>query len=669
MNKDAQLEQQTYLAIPYEKREQAMKAIGLLDNGRNALGFDAEKGLWFAKAHTPLAKVEPWLPNADLFKSPTHQDPITEFAQVLDASGFVLPEPPIFDGQKHRVSTIDDKRGQKSAVYCGYSDGHPAGWYQDHRNHGEPQKWSASFAHSNPLSQLHLKAHQANSRSLRQITEAKRYQHYAHRCSQAFQLMPSAKVHQPYLVKKDVLPFPDVMQDKKGRLVIPLMDENHKVHSLQRISGDGFKSLKKSAQKSGHFFVVGYKPLKNGEPILYAEGYSTAASIAQATNRSVVMTVDAGNMPKVAEKLKVHYPNSQHLFLADDDRNNKVNKGLDKAREAAELTQGHWLSPNFIVDEKEAGMTDFNDLHISRGLNNVKDQIEHHIERCWPELTKPKTPSFNTIEPITSNKSEPDKTKPANQKIDQQFKTLAVLTNKSAANDKAVNDETKVDKAPTAVKDTKLPPKNKTTALPDRIEQQYIALNNKYYFSSRPTCLAFIDKGNKLQTKLSHAQVISDLLSIAKQRDWNEIKITGSKNFKRQAWLQASLQSMTVRGYRPDKEDVKQLMLLQAKTNTTSKTKEKSETINEIEPVIAVVHEKSKLNRQTTIQAAKEFCKALQPEAQQSFMDKVKQKLDNLFSTPEKPQPETHLEVKAQNLHTTKIMTIEEPPHEQQLER
>ncbi|MBE8167670.1 MAG: hypothetical protein HAW66_04845 [Shewanella sp.] len=463
------LEQQTYLAVPYDKKEQAQQSLGQLANGLNAAGFDSDNGLWFAKIGTPISKVEPWLPNPNQFRQPTHQDPTLELASVLESAGLVLNDAPIFDGAIHRVSTVDDKSGKKSGVYAAYNDGHPSGWYQDHRNHSEPQKWHASFEQSDPIAKLHLKAHQANQRSLREITEHKRYAHHAKRSAQAFNLMQPATTNHPYLTRKDVQVFPDVGQDKKGRLVVPLMDENNKVHSLQRISGNGFKSLKKGAQKSDHFFVVGFKPLTNGEPILYAEGYSTAASIAEATGRSVVMTVDAGNMPKVAAKLKQHYPESQHLFLADDDHKNKMNKGLDKAREAAEITDGHWLTPSFIVDEREHGMTDFNDLHVSRGLNVVKSQIDEFMERCTPaavaliqaeqidkaasEPTVTKA-TLNTIEqyvPITES-SEIPKDKDANSYLNNQLSGVKEVTTSTASDTEKLETKSPVDRTPSVNK-------------------------------------------------------------------------------------------------------------------------------------------------------------------------------------------------------------------------
>lgn len=51
--------------------------------------------------------------------------------------------------------------------------------------------------------------------------------------------------------------FPGVKTDKRGRVVIPLQNEKDEIRTLQRISGNGFKSLKKNGQKSGSYFVVG----------------------------------------------------------------------------------------------------------------------------------------------------------------------------------------------------------------------------------------------------------------------------------------------------------------------------------------------------------------------------------------------------------------------------
>ena len=575
------IEYKTYLAVPYEKRQQAKRALGQLADGTNAIGFDRDKNLWFVKAGTPVEKVKSWQPYPQQFSSPSNRDPVTEFAMQMQAAGLQLAEPPILDGKVHRVKTLEDKSGQRSGAYAGYDDGHPTGWYQDHRNHSEPQKWSASFQQTEPLAKLHIKAHLANREFQRQQQESIKYQHHAKRCAQVFQLLPIANADHPYLKLKDVRVFPDVGQDKQGRLVIPLMDENHKIHSLQRISSNGFKCLKKGAQKSGHFFVVGDKPLQNGEPILYAEGYATAASIAEATNRSVVMTVDAGNMPKVAAKLSQHYPDSPHLFLADDDRNNAINKGVEKAKQAARLTNGHWLTPNFIADQIAYGMTDFNDLAISSGNASVQKQIETYIEQCWPQQQSKRPEQLST--PL--NSVQPYSVKP--QTPDKPVMPLSI--------------------------------------------KHYTHVENRYYFAKPPRQLAFIDKGNKLQTRLVNTQVINDLLAISKQRHWSDIKLSGSKAFKREAWFQAQSQGITTRGYRPDEKD--RLRLAQFKQSQSQQPK-------------------------TPLQAAQEFCQHLEPQAQQQFMSKVKQKLRQAF-------PKSQTQVKSPE---SCIQPARETNYEQQLE-
>ncbi|MDE9567137.1 DNA primase, partial [Xenorhabdus bovienii] len=102
-------------------------------------------------------------------------------------------------------------------------------------------------------------------------------------------------------------------------------------------------------EKEGNFFVVG-GTLKNGSPIIFAEGYSTAASAAMAIQHPVVMAVDSGNLVKVAQAIHERYPDSPKWFLADDDipkPTRPVNPGREKASQAAELTGGHYILPAF----------------------------------------------------------------------------------------------------------------------------------------------------------------------------------------------------------------------------------------------------------------------------------------------------------------------------------
>ncbi|HDV9846477.1 TPA: hypothetical protein RKW86_004142 [Escherichia coli] len=666
MNEPNLATKNTVLIVSFEERNEAKKAAGKLENGENALGFDEEAKHWFAKPGADLSKLSKWLPDQHKGNPVQDNNPAAEFGATLAEAGFELDGLPVMDGKKHRVRTADDKKGEKTGVYAGYLDGVPAGWYQDHRIHDQPVKWVSTGQQVDAEAQAHLRAIAAQNRIDRENALQRQYAHNARRAGQVYNAMPVADGSQEYLVKKGVKAFPGVKADKKNRVVIPLVNEEGEVRTLQRISANGFKSLKKNGQKTGNFFVVGGE-LKNGEPVLYAEGYSTAASISEATNRPVVMTVDAGNLPKVADKLKDKYPDSLHVVLGDDDRKNAVNKGMAKAEEAAIIANGVFTVPAFTAEEKERGLTDFNDLHQSRGLDAVRDQVEgiitEHTHKAETMADK-EHEAINTGPVITENferemdaalkvnhssidlepyQSEEDEyaeymdqyyaeqnTSPAPvvtaeqnaeptpvAAAEQNAEPAPVAAAEQNADvENSIEPHIEQEKAQTADDDVRawLSSSRVSTAdmlaedderegrkreefkqvepdaeepvfkrqpqdqdyfedssykpvVPDRVAKSYIEVEGKYYFQNRPDSLAFVDKGAKLQTKLSNSQVAGSMIDIAEARGWTEIQVKGTEDFRREAWLQATARGLTAHGYKPKEEDLARLKKVAGERN------------------------------------------------------------------------------------------------------
>ncbi|EPT9991014.1 LPD7 domain-containing protein [Escherichia coli] len=654
MNEPNLATKNTVLIVSFEERNEAKKAAGKLENGENALGFDEEAKHWFAKPGADLSKLSKWLPDQHKGNPVQDNNPAAEFGATLAEAGFELDGLPVMDGKKHRVRTADDKKGEKTGVYAGYLDGVPAGWYQDHRIHDQPVKWVSTGQQVDAEAQAHLRAIAAQNRIDRENALQRQYAHNARRSGQVYNAMPVADGSQEYLVNKGVKAFPGVKADKKNRVVIPLVNEEGEVRTLQRISANGFKSLKKNGQKTGNFFVVGGE-LKNGEPVLYAEGYSTAASISEATNRPVVMTVDAGNLPKVADKLKDKYPDSLHIVLGDDDRKNAVNKGMAKAEEAATIANGIFTVPAFTAEEKERGLTDFNDLHQSRGLDAVRDQVEgiitEHTHKAETMADK-EHEAINTGPVITENferemdaalnvnhssidlepyQSEEDEyaeymdqyyaeqnTSPAPVATAEQNAepTPLAATEQNDDVENSIEPHIEQEKAQTADDDVRawLSSSRVSTAdmlaedderegrkreefkqvepdaeepvfkrqpqdqdyfedssykpvVPDRVAKSYIEVEGKYYFQNRPDSLAFVDKGAKLQTKLSNSQVAGSMIDIAEARGWTEIQVKGTEDFRREAWLQATARGLTAHGYKPKEEDLARLKKVAGERN------------------------------------------------------------------------------------------------------
>ena len=67
--------------------------------------------------------------------------------------------------------------------------------------------------------------------------------------------------------------------------------------------------------------------------------------------------------------------------------------------------------------------------------------------------------------------------------------------------------------------------------------------------------IAFVDNGKSLTTPSEDRETIRAMLDVAKTKNWKEVTLTGSDDFKRNAWIEASLNGLDVRGYEPREAD------------------------------------------------------------------------------------------------------------------
>ncbi|EPM9007968.1 LPD7 domain-containing protein [Yersinia enterocolitica] len=365
----------TYLVIPFEQLKEAKRQAGKLDNGENALEFDPDRKMWFAKEGSELDKLTRWRIDNTL-ATETNNDSAQEFGDFIRSLGGNLQGDPEMDGLTHRISMNDDKQGKKSGVYVGHLDGFANGWFADHRD-GHRNTWSSNSDRPDPIVLAHRKAMAAQEQLRRDARIRQEQDKKSVEVTKLYERLSQASQDHPYLKKKGVKVAKGMLIDDRNQLVIPLLNVAGDIRTLQTIAPDGSKRLSKGGQKEGNFFIVG-GTLKNGQPIVFAEGYATAASGAMALKYPVVMTVDSGNLVKVAKALHERYPDSPTLFLADDDLpkpKRPGNPGKEKATEAAELTGGIVILPAFTAAEREKGLTDFNDFHQSRGLSALAEQL------------------------------------------------------------------------------------------------------------------------------------------------------------------------------------------------------------------------------------------------------------------------------------------------------
>lgn len=120
---------------------------------------------------------------------------------------------------------------------------------------------------------------------------------------------------------------------KKGDIVIPLRDAGGQVWSVQVIKPDGKKLFPRYGKMAGCFHVIGDPGAS--DTVAEVEGYATGASVHAATGWAVAVALNSGNLARVAQVLRLSYPDHQLVICGDDDHDTPKNPGRHKAEEIA----------------------------------------------------------------------------------------------------------------------------------------------------------------------------------------------------------------------------------------------------------------------------------------------------------------------------------------------
>lgn len=266
-----------------------------------------------------------------------------------------------------RCPADGDKPGRKSGWYVFYVDGIPAGEVGDWRT-GECFTWCAKEKDS--LSPEELKIAQVHLERARQARERERARMAAEAAARAEKEWTRAvrcDAH-PYLSQKDVSAYG--LKMAAGKILVPVMDMAGTTRSLQFIDADGNKKFLFGGATAGCFHRI---PGTN-DVVAVAEGYATAASIHMATGWTVLVAFNADNLLPVARAWRDAHPGCRLIICGDDDRwRFTINKGRVKGEACAKEVGATVLFPSFASDENEP--TDWNDLHVREGLEEVKRQL------------------------------------------------------------------------------------------------------------------------------------------------------------------------------------------------------------------------------------------------------------------------------------------------------
>jgi len=97
-------------------------------------------------------------------------------------------------------------------------------------------------------------------------------------------------------------------------------------------------------------------------------------------------------------------------------------------------------------------------------------------------------------------------------------------------------------------------------SLPAEITGQYFLQHAadgavRVFTNSKATREVFQDAGEKLRSKIYDPTAVRLMIDTAAHRGWTSVEIAGSKEFRREAWLEGQARGIAVKGYQPNELD------------------------------------------------------------------------------------------------------------------
>jgi phage/plasmid primase-like uncharacterized protein len=263
-----------------------------------------------------LSKVlgGPWAPPPEKLVAP----PEAQLIDAMRAAGLQPPEEILMDGKIHRFKSGTKGapgHGDKPGWYLVFGDGIPAGRFGCWRA-GMEVTWRADVGRK--LTQTEEMSHAkrlAEAKALRDAALERQHQVASETVEKIWTTANPANAEHPYLAKKGIQTH-GARITGDGRLVLPLYDEDGTLATLQYIDHEGGKLYHPGGQTGGKFWMVG--SLDEPGTLFVAEGFATAATIHETTDRPVVVAYSASNLVPVTGTLREMYGATQDIVIVAD---------------------------------------------------------------------------------------------------------------------------------------------------------------------------------------------------------------------------------------------------------------------------------------------------------------------------------------------------------------
>ncbi|MFE8106929.1 AAA family ATPase [Sphingomonas melonis] len=301
-------------------------------------------------------------------------------AFIMNVCG-AAPDHVVADGRWHSFRMADTRhKGSRPGRYLLHNDERPVGWVMDWRDEKVRHRWFGSNS-----GETIDRAEIARRRDARAMERLRAFQNAADEAVEFWKTCkPLSELH-PYLERKGVLPY-RTRQGSGARfglgdapcVIIPIIDAEGRPLTLQAIREDGERRFWPGSTHEGGHHLIGQDDGQS--PVLFAEGYSTAATLHAATGFPVVMTINTSNMAHVARWASHRWAGRDMIVAGDDDWHLvdhpkvKRNVGKEAAEAMARALGGRVIMPDMCGLDTQGG-DDFNDMAREFGLQDVTAHI------------------------------------------------------------------------------------------------------------------------------------------------------------------------------------------------------------------------------------------------------------------------------------------------------
>lgn len=326
-----------------------------------------------------------------------------EFLQFADECGLGIftPEKIKGTGEIERYTVKGDKKGSLNGWLIFRDDIKPSCTFGSWKT-GETITWFAE--HIDNLSKAEQKARR------KQIQEdmylAKVARNEEQRISRVNAAMKAYEIWEESSDSKAYISAHQYVQTKKitpkmcrvnmatGNLIIPMLNHEGMLASIQQIYPNGKKMFLSDGKVSGTFLTL--EPENAScDKVFICEGYATGCTVHEISECTVIICWNANNLQNAVKHASIKYPDSEVFVCADNDFNTvingvKVNVGEEKAIESVNSIKSVKPMRVLFYGTEKYG-TDWNDYFCQNGYDNTCSWFNFRLDAAIkgePEYTE-----------------------------------------------------------------------------------------------------------------------------------------------------------------------------------------------------------------------------------------------------------------------------------------